>query len=65
MKNVRVKVIENCSGIWWWYAICQGRRQIWQNDGYETKSRAIRAAKSIAKRIGIKYSDEIIKLHGC
>ena len=65
MKNVRVRVLENCGGFWWWYAICKGKRQLFSHPGYETKSRAIRAAKAMAKRIGIPYDPEIIKQHGC
>ena len=65
MKNVRIKVIENCGGIWWWYSICQGRKQIWTGNGYENKSRTKRAAKAMAKRIGIKFDPEIVKQHGC
>lgn len=65
MKNVRVKVVESCFGNFWWYTICEGKRQIWTAYGYERKYSAIRAAKAIAKRIGIKYDPEIIKQHGC
>ncbi len=65
MKNVRIKVVENCGGFWWWYAICQGRKQIWLGNGYENKSGAKRAAKAMAKRIGIKFDPEIVKQHGC
>ena len=32
---------------------------------WERKSYAIKAAKAMAKRIGIKYDPEIIKEYGC
>ncbi len=65
MKNVRVKVVENCGGDYWWYSICEGRKQLMINYGYYRKGNAINAAKAMAKRIGIKYDPEIIKQHGC
>ena len=65
MKNVRVRVVNSCSGDNWWYAVCEGRRELIIAGGYGYKSNAIRAAKSMAKRIGIKFDPEIIKKHGC
>lgn len=66
MKNVRVKVIENCTGIVWWYGICEGRKElISSGSSYDRKGNAIRFAKKMAKRIGIPYDPEIIKQHDC
>ena len=66
MKNVRVRVVESCGGVIWWPAICKGKRRIFeQNRVYDYKYNAQRAAKSIAKQIGIKYDPEILKLHDC
>lgn len=66
MKNVRVKVIENCGGFCWWYAICDGRKSLLETPMvYQKKGNAIRYAKIMAKKIGIKYDPEIIKQHGC
>ena len=65
MKNVRVKVVENCPGNFWWYAICDSNRQLLDSHITDYKANAIRGAKSMAKRIGIKYDPEIIKQHGC
>ena len=65
MKKIRVKVIENCTGNFWWYAMCDGRKPLLDHGCYERKYDAIRAAKAIAKRIGIPYDPEIIKQHGC
>lgn len=67
MKKIRVRVVENCLGNLWWYAICEGRKQLMQNQfgGYERKGNAMRHAKAIANRIGILFDNEIIKLHRC
>ena len=67
MKNVRIKVRESCGGRLWDYAIRDGRgkKLLEYGDWYHSKSRAIKAAKAMAKRIGIKYDPEIIKQHGC
>ena len=70
MKNVRVKVIRGCGGYWWDYAICEGNKILMKAYGSRQKywrscEAAIRNAKSMAKRIGIKYDPEIIKQHGC
>jgi len=75
MKNLRVKVAENCVGRSWRFGIYEGRKQLMLNaphhSGNETwsywyqKAAAIRNAKKMAIRIGIPYSDEIIKQHGC
>lgn len=65
MKNVRIRVIENCGGNLWWYAICDGKRQLISSLVFIYKANAIRGAKTMAKRIGIKYDPKIIKQHGC
>ena len=75
MKNVRVKVGESCSGGSWWYGIYEDRKLLMRNpyrrsggkdwDIWWVKSAAIRNAKAMAKRIGIKYDPEIIKQHDC
>ena len=69
MKNVRVRVIENCFGKAWWYGIFEGRKIIMKfycsPFAWLYKSAAIRNAKAMAKRIGIKYDPEIVKTHGC
>ena len=65
MKNVRIRVVENCSGDYFWYSICEGRKQLMIKYGYYHKGSAVRYAKAIAKRIGIKYDSEIIKQRGC
>ena len=63
---VRVKVRENCDGNFWDYAIYKGKRRLLAYDSwYESKSGAVRGAKAMAKQIGIEYSSEIIKQHGC
>ena len=75
MKNVRVKVGENCDGTCWWYGIYEGRKKLMENSEHRSgecdwrvwwvKFAAIRNAKAMAKRIGIKYDPEIIKQKGC
>lgn len=69
VKNLRIKIIENCFGSAWWYGIFEGRKIIMKfcNSPYAwlTESAAIRNAKAMAKRIGIKYDPEIIKQKGC
>lgn len=71
MKNVRIKVIESCSGATWWFAICEGRKLLMDNSlirgncTWVRKFSAIRNAKAMAKRIGIKYDPQIVKQHGC
>lgn len=72
MKNVRVKVAESCNGTCFWYGIYEGRKMLMENcinrmcgHTWRTKSAAIRNAKAMAKRIGIPYSDKIVKQHGC
>ena len=75
MKNVRVKVGENCGGGYWWYGIYEGRNKLMDNctrsteygcsREWERKFYAIKAAKAMAKRIGIPCDPEIIKQHGC
>lgn len=67
MKNVRIRVRENCRSDLWDYAIFDSKRRqcFGYMDWYNSKSEAIRRAKAMSKRIGIKYDSEIIKLHGC
>jgi len=67
MKNVRVKVTESCSGYWFDIGIYEGRKHLMNNPhiSWRTEAAAIRNAKAMAKRIGIKYDPEIIKQHGC
>lgn len=66
MENVRVKVRLSCSGRWYDIIISIGRKMLMQNwSSWKTKEAAIRNAKAMAKRIGIKYDPEIIKQHGC
>ena len=69
MKNVRLKIIENCCGDAWWYGIYEGKKILMRLECFPyswlTKKSAIRNAKAMAKHIGIKYDPEIIKKHGC
>ena len=66
MKNVRVKVKEDCNGYWWDFGIFEGGKMLMCNSlSWRTEKAAIRNAEAMAKRIGIKYDPEIIKLHGC
>ena len=61
MKNVRVKVGENCGGYLWWYGLYEGKKELMEGlKIYERKGNAIRNAQAMAKRIGILFSDEII-----
>ncbi|HUX54508.1 MAG TPA: hypothetical protein VMV56_08855 [Williamwhitmania sp.] len=63
---VRVKVGESCSGYLWWYGIYEAKKERMRGRiYYERKGNASRGAKAMAKKIGVKYSDEIIKQHGC
>lgn len=69
---VRVKVREfTCTGCID-YGVYEGKRRLMDNmlrrNGnyvWARKSAAVKAAKAMAKRIGIKYDPEIIKQHGC
>lgn len=68
MKNVRVKVIHYTCLKDYGYGIYEGKKQLFYKYAYgswKTIEAAIRNTKAIAKRIGIPYSDEIIKQHGC
>ena len=68
MKNVRVKVKHYTCDNDFDFGIYEGRKQIFQRkswDCWRTLEGAIRNAKAMAKRIGIKYDPEIIKMHGC
>ena len=63
---VRVKVRASCSGYWFDFGIYEGRKHLMLiNRSWRTEKAAIRNAKAMAKRIGIKYDPEIIKQHGC
>ncbi len=76
MKNVRVKIREfTCTGECD-YGIYEGKKCLMDNAlhhsgswgltrQWKRKSYAIKAAKAMAKRIGIKYDPEIVKQHGC
>lgn len=68
MANIRIKVRESCYGDWFDMALCDGKELLLCSivkKYWKTKSAATRNAKALAKRIGIKYSDEIHKMHGC
>jgi len=67
MENVQIRVREGCGGGLWDYAIwVNNKKTVLQYDSwYFAKSSAIRAAKAMAKRIGIPYDPEILKEHGC
>lgn len=71
MKNVRIKVRENCTGNWFGFGIYEGIKLLFSLPGdtrlnrYRYKTNAIRNAKLMAERIRIPYSDELIKEHGC
>jgi hypothetical protein len=66
MKNLRIKVTESCSGRLWDFDIYDGKTRLMSCYGiWERKYAAIRNAKAMAKKIGIKYDPEIVKLHGC
>ena len=75
MKNIRVKIAKHCIGKCWCCGIYEGKKLLMshaphKSNGYNeeywwVKSAAIRNAKAMAKRIGIKFDPEIIKQHGC
>lgn len=72
MKNVRIKVRYFTCTTLFDFGIYKDKKLLMENlirrDGtfsWRRKSYVIRAAKAMAKRIGIPYSDEIIKQHGC
>jgi hypothetical protein len=70
MKNVRIKVRQSCGGLYFDFGIFANKALIMRNNVgrqtyWERKAAAIRNAKAIAKRIGIKYDPEIVKMHGC
>ena len=55
-SNVRIKVVENCVGTFWWIGLFEGKKQLMETEiAYSRRGNAIRAAKRIAKLIGIKY----------
>jgi len=69
---VRVKVVESCNGYYWWYGIFESKKQLMRNtaanhgsSSWRRKDSAIRNAKAMAEKIGIKYDPEIVKQHGC
>lgn len=47
MKNIRIKVVENCGGTWWWYAICKGKGQLIRGNFYSYKANVVKAAKNV------------------
>ena len=76
MKNIRVKIREYACTGQCDYGIYEGKKRLMGNDWRHTKrwgltklwqrkSYAIKAAKAMAKRIGIKFASEIIREHGC
>jgi hypothetical protein len=66
MKNVRVKAGLNCNGTSYHVGIFEGRKRLMYGDqSWRLEVTAIRNAKAMAKRIGIKFDPEIIKQHGC
>lgn len=66
MKNVRVKVGLSCNGTDYHIGIFEGRKRLMYGDNqWRIEVAAIRNAKKMAKRIGIKYDPEIIHQHGC
>lgn len=67
MRDIRIKVREDCKGIWWDFGIFKNQILLLINVGgyWGKKSAAIRNAKAMAKRIGIPFDPEIIKQHGC
>ena len=66
MKNVRVRVRYHICLMEYDFAVYDGRKILLFGSGFwKTKDAAIRNAKWMAKRIGIKYDSEIIKQHGC
>lgn len=66
-KNLTIRVREGCNGYWWDIVLCDGEKILMGNSGmsWERKFAAIRNAKTLAKRIGVPYSDKIRKVHGC
>jgi len=72
MKNLKVKVIEGCTGRYFWFGIYEGRKPLMTNtflnrgsSSWKRKPAAIRNAKAMAEKIDIPYDTEIIKEHGC
>ena len=66
MKNVRVKAGLSCYGGYYHVGIFDGKKRLLYGDKeWKMKFAAIRNAKAMAKKIGIKYDPEIIKQHGC
>lgn len=71
-KNITIKVLKACNGIYWTFNIYEGGKELMRNRPsnhssrfWEGKAAAICNAKAMAKRIGIKFDPEIIKQHGC
>jgi len=66
MKNISIKVIETCFGDFE-FGLCKDNEILMVNavKVWQIKSAAIRNAKAMAESLGIPYSDEIIKKHGC
>lgn len=67
MKNIRVKVRKISCVKWYDFGIYEGRKKLlgaWPKD-WQTENGAIKAAKAMAKRIGIPFDPEIVQQHGC
>ncbi len=71
MKKARIKVLSySCFG-GFCIGICEGRKllMLYQKKGdswlWRIEEAAIRNAKAMAKRIGVPYDPEIVKIHGC
>ena len=71
---IRVKVTESCTRRFWRISIYDDKKEIMSSSDamglpcfgiWERKHAAVRNAKAMAKRIGIKFDSEIIKQHGC
>jgi hypothetical protein len=64
--KVKIHVRESCSGVWYSFCLFEGRKLLCNFSGiWRRKSAAIRNAKKMSNRIGIPYSDELMKQHGC
>lgn len=67
MENVRIRVRASCEGTFWDYAIWFGKKNTRLEYGgwYRREATAVKAAKAMAKRLGIKYDPKIKKDRGC
>jgi len=66
-KNITIRVRESCGGYWFDIVLCEDNKPLMLTYAkfWKTEKAAIRNAKALAERIGIKYSDEVYKTHGC